>query len=118
MRRRTLRVGKSGRPPPQRLRAIFGPQTRLPPGLQDCLVHTRSPHAPAPSRVHARPRGRTRPGVRPVPPGQPQPYLVGPFNPFHVREVDLGNRRSKRKLDLRPGSGRAAGSHSQAQKLC
>lgn len=96
--------GKSGRPPPQRLRAIFGSQTRLPPGLQDCLVHTRSPHTPAPSRVHARPRGRTRPGVRPAPPGPPWPYLVGPFNPFHVREVDLGNRRSKRKLDLRPAA--------------
>ena len=92
--------GKSGRPPPQGLRATFGSQTRLPSGLQDCLAHTSSPHTPAPSRVHTRPRGRTRPGVRPAPPGSPRPYLVGPFNPFHVREVNLGNGRPKRKLRL------------------
>ena len=92
--------GKSGRPPPQGLRATFGSQTRLPSGLQDCLAHTSSPHTPAPSRVHTRPRGKTRPGVRPAPPGSPRPYLVGPFNPFHVREVNLGNRRPKRKLRL------------------
>lgn len=96
--------GKSGRPPPQGLRATFGSQTRLPPGLQDCLAHTSFPHIPAPSRVHARPRGRTRPRVRPASPGPPRPYLVGPFNPFHVREVNLGNRRPKRKLDLRPAA--------------
>lgn len=39
---------------------------------------------------------------RPAPPGPPQPYLVGPLNPLHIWEVDLGNRSSEGKLDSAP----------------
>lgn len=41
---------------------------------------------------------RTRPR-RPAPAGPPQPYLVGPLDPLHIREVDLGKRSPEGELD-------------------
>lgn len=52
--------------------------------------------------------------MRSVPCTVPWPYLVGPLDPLHVREVDLEKRRPEGKLDLRAARSRRAAWDSQA----
>lgn len=73
---------------------------RRPPlqGQKGALTHV----LPAPSPQVTQQRAGGGPGVRSVPGTVPWPYLVGPLDPLHIREVDLEKRRPEGKLDLRP----------------